>query len=87
MKLHESLNIITKILSKTNNNEEISDLLEDILTPSEILEISDRILVIKHLKEWFTQRQIATKLWISLTTVSRWSRIYIFDKKIINKLV
>lgn len=87
MNLSESLNIITDILLKIDSKEEISNLLEDLLTPSEILEISDRIMIIKLLKQWISQREIASKLWISLTTVSRWSRLFVFEKKAIHNYV
>ena len=39
MKLKESLELITSLLSKVKNTEDFSSILEDILTPSEIVEI------------------------------------------------
>lgn len=87
MKLKESLEIVTDLLAKIKNNEELTNILEDILTPSEIVEIWDRIMVIKMLKDWVPQREIASKLWISITTVSRGSRLLNFDRKIIDKYI
>jgi len=39
MKLPESLQIVAQLLSKVKNSEDLSNMLEDILTPSEIVEI------------------------------------------------
>jgi Trp operon repressor len=74
-------------LLKAHDREDLSDLLEDILTPSEIVEIWDRITVIKMLKEGIAQREIAQKLGISITTVSRWSRLLNFERKTIQNYV
>ena len=87
MKLKESLELIISLLEKVKDREDLSNLLEDILTPSEIVEIWDRIMVIKYLKDWISQREIANKLWISITTVSRGSRLLNFDRKAIHKYV
>lgn len=87
MKLPESLQIVAQLLSKVKNSEDLSNMLEDILTPSEIVEIWDRIRIIKMLKDWVPQREIANKLWISITTVSRWSRLLNFDRRVIDKYI
>ena len=87
MKLPESLSLLSELLSKVKETEDLSNILEDILTPSEIVELSDRISIIKMLKEWVSQREIASKLWVSITTVSRWSRLLNFERKAIHKYV
>ncbi len=87
MKLTESLELLTALLSKVKDDNDLSDILEDILTPSEIVEIWDRIQVIQMLKNWISQREIASKLWISITTVSRWSRLLNFERKAIQNYV
>ena len=87
MKLKESLELITSLLSKVKNTEDFSSILEDILTPSEIVEIWDRITIVKDLIDWVPQREIAKKLWVSITTVSRWSRLMNFERKAIHKYV
>ncbi len=87
MKLSNSLDLISDVIMRTSTKEELSLLLEDLLTPSEILEIWDRIMIIKYLKYWLKQREIASKLSISITTVSRWNRLYVFEKKAIHNLI
>jgi Trp operon repressor len=44
-------------------------------------------MVVKLLNERVSQKEIACRLKISITTVSRWSRLFTFDKKIIHKLI
>jgi Trp operon repressor len=56
---------------KINNRKDINNLLSDLLTPTEILEIYDRIMVVKLLNERVSQKEIACRLKISITTVSR----------------
>lgn len=79
-KLEKNLENISDIFAKFKNKEDLKNFLEDILTPQEIIEISDRIEIIKLLKQWKTQREIAEDLKISVTTVNRGSRIIKFWK-------
>ncbi len=59
--------------------------LEDIMTPQEIVELGERIELLKRLQFWQTQREIASEMSISVTTVSRGSRVLQFGKQIIKK--
>ena len=59
--------------------------LEDIMTPQEIVELGERIELLKKLQSWQTQREIAGNMGISVTTVSRWSRVLQFGKQVIKK--
>lgn len=65
-------NIIREI--KTHNND-LDGFLEDILSPQEIETIDERIKVMHALVAGKTQREIAEELELSITTVSRGSRI------------
>ena len=87
MKLPESLKIITDTLWQIKSKEDFQDALEDLLTPAEICEIGDRIEILKQLKLNIPQREIAEKLWVSITTVSRWSRLLNYQRKIIDKYI
>ena len=53
----------------------MSDFLQDLLTPQEIVELGDRIHVFQSLQKGNPQRDIAQELGISITTVSRGSRV------------
>lgn len=87
MEKKEALKNINSVLEKTKDTKEIMLVLQDLLTQSELCDIWERIEVVKLLKNGLTQREIAQKLWISVTTVSRWNKLLSFDKKIIDKLI
>lgn len=74
-KFPEAIKLISDTLWQIENINDFEKILEDLLTPQELESIAERINIIKLLKQWFTQREIAEKLWISVTTVNRWSRI------------
>lgn len=65
----------------------LSDVLIDLMTEKEIKEFAERIEILKLLKKWVTQRVIAKKLWISVTTVSRWSKVLQTGKQSIKKYI
>lgn len=85
MKFPECLKLVTDMLWRIEVREDLEWIVEDLLTPGEIVEIADRILIMQLLKEWKSQRQIAEDLGISVTTVSRGSRLMQFDRKAIHK--
>ena len=87
MEKKEALKNINSVLEKTKDTKEIMLVLQDLLTQAELCYIWERIEVVKLLKNGLTQREIAQKLWISVTTVSRWNKLLSFDKKIIDKLI
>lgn len=80
----EALKLLTDILWQVKEDE-LSDFLEDILTPAEITDFADRLTLLKKLKEWKTQREIAKDMWISVTTVSRWSRVLKYGRQVVSK--
>lgn len=53
----------------------LEDVLLDLMTEKEIKEFAERIEILKLLSKKTPQREIAKKLWISVTTVSRWSKV------------
>lgn len=75
MKFPESLKLLADTLWQCKNKEDLEALLEDLSTPAEIVEMWDRIEILRALAQWMTQRDIAEKLWVSVTTVSRGSRV------------
>ena len=85
MKLPESLELVKDTLWQIQNGEDFKNVLEDLLTPAEIVDIADRIQILKLLTEGNTQREIAEKLGISITTVSRGSRLLTYERKAIHK--
>jgi len=67
----KSLNQVAKLLFSIKKEKQLHGFLEDILTPQEILEIGERIELCRQLLQGKTQRTIAKKLGISITTVNR----------------
>lgn len=65
-------NIIQEI---SRHTDDLDGFLEDILSPQEIEIIDERIKIMHALVAGKTQREIAEELEISITTVSRGSRI------------
>ena len=65
----------------------MKDLLEDLFTPAELVEISERIKLIIELKKGKTQRQVAEDLGISVTTVNRGARVLQYGTGAAEKII
>ena len=87
MKLPESLKVITDTLWRIKSKKDIEWVIEDLMTPSEIVEIADRIQILKMLSEGKSQRDIAQELGTSVTTVSRGNRVLQYERKSIHKYI
>lgn len=57
------------------DKHDLYNAITDFLTPWEIDAIAERIEIVEQLKSGKSQRQVAELLWVSITTVSRWSRV------------
>ncbi|MBT3835285.1 transcriptional regulator [Candidatus Peribacteria bacterium] len=64
-----------KLFTSIRSEKEAQMLLEDILTPSELESISKRWKELKDLSDGVPQRTIAKKLGISISKVTRGSRV------------
>jgi TrpR family trp operon transcriptional repressor len=82
----QKLHLITSLLSQAHHDD-LEWVLIDLLTPAEIREISDRIHILQLLRSGKTQRDIATELGISITTVSRGSRVLQYGGQVITKYI
>lgn len=80
----ESLKLVADTLWRVEQKD-MEGVVEDIFTPSEIVELWERLNLLKWLKEGKTQRQIAEDLGISVTTVSRGSRVLKYGRGVIAK--
>jgi Trp operon repressor len=65
-------NIITELKC---HQDDLDGFLEDMMTPQEIEALDERIKIMHALAAGKTQREIAEELKLSITTVSRGSRI------------
>lgn len=87
MKLPESLKLITDTLWQIEDKKDFKWAFEDLLTPSEIVSIAERINIFRLLKEGKSQREIAKDLEISITTVTRWNRVLQYECRAIKKYI
>jgi Trp operon repressor len=71
----------------TVESTDMEALLNDLMTPQEIMELVERIHLFRQLKEGKTQRAIAEDMGISVTTVNRGSRVLQFGTGVIEKYV
>lgn len=87
MRLPESLKVITDTLWCIKDQEHLEKSLEDILTPAEIVTIAERIEILRQLKAGISQREVAEKLGVSITTVTRGNRILKYENPTIDKYI
>lgn len=62
------------VLLEIKEKKELSDFLRGILTPKELEEIPQRLLIVKMLKQGIPQHEIAKKLGVGVATVTRGSK-------------
>ncbi len=84
--LQDKLNYIVDIFWQIELKEDLRGFLEDILTPAEIETLYERLQIIKFLRQWLSQRQIAQQLNTSTATVNRWARVLKYGSWVLNKL-
>jgi len=87
MYFQKSLDLVAQTISSVENRTQMIWIVEDLLTPQEILDIAERIRIFQEIKKWKTQRDIAGELGISVTTVNRWSRVAKFGSWEIMKII
>ena len=66
---------LTSLLCSITDTDEMNALLEDLLTPREMIDIIQRYLLMDDLYQGISQRDIATKRKMSLCKITRGSRM------------
>ncbi len=84
MHFDDNLSRVSQFLTAIHSDD-MTSVLEDVMTPQEIVELGERLQLLKRLQSWQTQREIAREMGVSVTTVSRGSRVLQFGKQIIKK--
>ncbi|OGH51614.1 MAG: hypothetical protein A3H17_02610 [Candidatus Levybacteria bacterium RIFCSPLOWO2_12_FULL_37_14] len=74
MKLNKNLEELAEMFLGIKTRKEMYDFLQGILTPKELLEISNRLQIVKMLKRGISHHDIAGKLHVGVATVTRGSR-------------
>lgn len=64
---------IAAILAHAVDQKELQEILEDLLTPAEVKDLEERIAIVEHLLTGQPQREVAQKLKVSISKVSRGS--------------
>lgn len=65
---------LVDLLCSLSSKKDIEQFLVGILTPKELLEISQRVQIVKLLKQGISHRSIAESLQVGVATVTRGSR-------------
>ena len=68
------VNELAKVFASISDSKLAKSFLNNILTPSELEEVSKRLQLVKLLLDGMPQREVAKKLGVSMGTVSRGSR-------------
>ncbi|MBT3538518.1 winged helix-turn-helix transcriptional regulator [Candidatus Parcubacteria bacterium] len=71
---------LTNVFAQIGDRELLDEFLKDLLTPSEYRDIVTRLQIVKMLDEGISQRDIAKRLGVSISKVTRGSR-ELLDKK------
>ena len=74
MKVNKELGDLIKTMLKIKTEKDMYDFLQGILTPKELLEIPNRLAIVKMLKSGIAQHEIAEKLKVGIATITRGSK-------------
>lgn len=72
--MNKNLEELVSTILNIRGKEEMYDFLQGILTPKELLEIPNRLQIVKMLKRGISHHDIAGKLHVGVATVTRGSR-------------
>lgn len=75
---NEGYKLLVKALVAIDNEKECQDLLEDLITRKELLDIAQRMLVAKMLSEQAVYNKIVEQTGASTATISRVNRSYLY---------
>lgn len=71
----KNLEEFIRVLFSVKSKEEMEDFLKGILTSKELLEIPNRLKIVKMLKKGISQHEIAGSLKVGVMTVTRGSKV------------
>ena len=81
------VNALAEVIASIEDKRMAKEFLENILTPSELNEISMRLQIVKMLNVGISHRDVAKTLGVSIGTVSRGSRELKYGKKGFEKVL
>lgn len=71
---NKDFNDLVEILVGIKSKDEMTNFLEGIFTPKELIEIPNRLAIVKMLKRGISHHDIAGKMHVGVATVTRGSR-------------
>ena len=74
MRVNKELDDLVEMLLRINEKDKMMDFLQGILTPKELIEIPNRLAIVKMLKRGISHHDVAGKLHVGVATVTRGSR-------------
>jgi len=90
MNENEGYRLLIKALVSVDNEQECEELLEDLMTRKEVMDIAQRMLVAKMLSEQTVYNKIVEETGASTATISRVNRAYIYGtggyKKVLSRI-
>lgn len=76
-----------QLFAAVKGEKEMEKLMNDLLTPQELVAIAERVQILKQLRLGKPQRQIAADLGVSISTITRGSRVSQFGNGIVDDLL
>ena len=87
---NDGYKLLVKALVAINNEKDCEELLDDLMTRKELLDIAQRLLVAKMLSEQAVYNKIVEETGASTATISRVNRCYLYGaggySKILDKI-
>lgn len=87
MNSNKELSEIIEVIKNLSDESEITGLLSDLFTETELKTLSKRWRILKMLSEGETQREISKQLKVSLCKVTRGAKILKDSKSIVTKCI
>ena len=84
---NQNISEICEIISKLNNSDEMKNFLNELLTESELEDVSQRWNILKMLGNKEPQRNIAKALSVSLCKITRGAKILKDENSILRKIL
>lgn len=78
---------ITSILWWISDENELKSFLKILFSEKEINDFTDRVEILRLLNKGDSQRKISKDVWVSITTVTRWNKIFMANEKLVKKYI
>ena len=73
--MERALDVLADLFRPSPSEKEANDFLRDFLSPSEILQLAERVLIARLLLKGLSQREVKQELGVSISKVSRCANV------------